>query len=128
MKLLTTLMLGLAPLCLAATAGAQPYPSKPVRMIVSFAAGGGVDGMARVVAQQLERQMGQTFVVENRPGASGSIGADAVAKSNVPEIKAKLVAGGMDVVALPGARMAEVIRSEAAYNVATIKKLGFKPD
>ncbi|MBY4598137.1 tripartite tricarboxylate transporter substrate-binding protein [Ottowia caeni] len=70
-----------AGLCLTGPVLAQPYPSKPVRLIVSFAAGGGVDMMARVLADRLTRQMGQSFVVENRPGASGIIGADAVAKS-----------------------------------------------
>ena len=45
-----------------------------------------------------------------------------------PDLKAKLVGAGMDVVALPSARMADVIAAEAAYNVSTIKRLGFKPD
>lgn len=71
----------LAGLWLARPALAQGYPTKPVRIVVSFAAGGGVDMMARVLGEQLGRQMGQTFVVENKPGASGTIGADAVAKS-----------------------------------------------
>ena len=74
-------LLALAGLCVAGAAGAQSYPTKPVRIIVSYAAGGGVDMMARVLAEQLGKQMGQTFVVENKPGASGTIGADAVAKS-----------------------------------------------
>lgn len=74
-------LLALAGLCVAGAAGAQSYPTRPVRIIVSYAAGGGVDMMARVLAEQLGKQMGQTFVVENKPGASGTIGADAVAKS-----------------------------------------------
>lgn len=76
-----SVLLALAGLCMAGAAGAQSYPTKPVRIIVSYAAGGGVDMMARVLAEQLGKQMGQTFVVENKPGASGTIGADAVAKS-----------------------------------------------
>jgi tripartite-type tricarboxylate transporter receptor subunit TctC len=71
----------LAGLWLARPVLAQGYPAKPVRIVVSFAAGGGVDMMARLLGEQLGRQMGQTFVVENKPGASGTIGADAVAKS-----------------------------------------------
>jgi tripartite-type tricarboxylate transporter receptor subunit TctC len=62
-------------------AQAQGYPNKPVRVIVPFAAGGSVDALARVVGNKLSEQIGQPVVVENRPGAGGNIGADAVAKS-----------------------------------------------
>jgi tripartite-type tricarboxylate transporter receptor subunit TctC len=73
----------LGAMCLvgAATAAAQPYPSRPVRMIVPFASGGGSDTVGRVIAQALSASLGQGFVVENRTGAGGAIGADAVAKS-----------------------------------------------
>jgi len=60
---------------------AQPYPAKTVRVIVPFAAGGTPDVVGRVVAQQLSAQTGQSFVVENRAGADGIIGAQAVAES-----------------------------------------------
>jgi tripartite-type tricarboxylate transporter receptor subunit TctC len=63
------------------TAHAQTYPVKPIRLVVPFPAGGGVDFVGRVVAQKLGEQLGQTVVVDNRPGAAGSIGADNVAKS-----------------------------------------------
>jgi tripartite-type tricarboxylate transporter receptor subunit TctC len=65
----------------AGSATAQEYPSKPVRIIVPFPPGGTVDLVARVLAQGLTDQTGQQFVVENRSGASGSIGSDAVAKA-----------------------------------------------
>lgn len=60
---------------------AQAYPAKPVRMVVPFAPGGGVDVTARILAQQLTERTRQTFLVENRTGASGIIGTEFVAKS-----------------------------------------------
>ena len=60
---------------------AGDYPSRPVKMIVPFPPGSGADTVARFAAKQLEEQLGQPFVVENRGGAGGMIGAAAVAKS-----------------------------------------------
>ena len=60
---------------------AQSYPAKPVRLIVPFAAGGGTDLVARTLAQRLTESLGHTFVVENRGGAGGVIGAEVVAKA-----------------------------------------------
>jgi tripartite-type tricarboxylate transporter receptor subunit TctC len=68
-------------ICAATTAPAQQYPSRQVRVIVPFAAGGTPDVVARIIAQQLSTQTGQTFVVENRPGADGVVGAQAVAEA-----------------------------------------------
>ena len=65
----------------AGNAFAQAYPSKPVRMIVGFPPGGGTDVVARVISQKLTEWWGQAVTVENRAGATGTIGADAVAKS-----------------------------------------------
>ena len=64
-----------------AFAQAQAFPSRPVRIIVGFAAGGPSDIVARLIAQQLGEKFGRPFVVENRPGATGTIGAELVAKS-----------------------------------------------
>lgn len=66
-----------------ATAWAQ-YPARPVRMIVPFPPAGATDIVGRIVAQKLQERLGQPVVVENRPGAGGSLGSDAVAKS-VPD-------------------------------------------
>ena len=65
----------------SASALAQAYPAKPVRMIVGFPPGGGTDVVARVIAQKLTEWWGQPVTVENRAGATGTIGADFVAKS-----------------------------------------------
>jgi len=67
---------------LSGVAAAQPYPSRPVRIVVGFQAGGGTDIAARVIAQKLADALDATFIVDNRPGAAGNIGADIVAKSN----------------------------------------------
>ncbi len=83
------LIRGLASLLLAAAAGlaligsgrAQDWPTKPVRILVPYAAGGNSDSMARITAQRLSERFGQQFVVENRLGANGAIASEAVARA-----------------------------------------------
>jgi tripartite-type tricarboxylate transporter receptor subunit TctC len=84
---------GLAMTLLAAGAGAQTYPQRPVRMVVAVAAGGSTDIMARIVAAKLGERMGQQFVVDNRPGGSSIIGSEIVAKAQ-PDGHTLLMASG----------------------------------
>ena len=74
--LLASLALSAAPLALA-----QAYPARPVKVIIPFPPGGTLDAVGRMLAQRLSDQLGQPFVVENRAGGNGTIGADAVAKA-----------------------------------------------
>ena len=71
----------LAALFCSSPAQAQAYPNKPVRIVVGYPPGGAVDSIARVIGQPLTQAFGQQFIVENRAGACGIIGADVVAKS-----------------------------------------------
>ena len=78
------LALGALALMLAPTTQAQTvanYPSKPITMVVTYPPGGGADAMARLLAPKMSEALGQSVVVDNKPGAGGQIGAAAVAKA-----------------------------------------------
>ena len=80
-KIFHGLVIGMTGAALCADSFAQQYPSKPVRLVVPYAPGGGVDIVARALAQELTKRLGQQIIVDNRTGAGGNIGSDAVAKA-----------------------------------------------
>ena len=84
MKLVFSLAAVLAIAVLPQAAFAQAYPAKPVRILAPFPAGAGVDIVARMIGQPLAEQWGQAIVVDNRPGAGGTIACELVAKA-VPD-------------------------------------------
>ena len=67
--------------CAVGAENAADFPAKPIRLIVPWPPGGGTDVFARVIGQKLSERLGYTVVVDNRPGASGNIGAEMVARS-----------------------------------------------
>src|SRR5262245_59466550 len=73
--------LGAVLLACAGLAQAQPYPSQPIRLIVPWPPGGGVDTAARIIGQPLGQRLGQSIVIENRPGAGGNIGTELAARA-----------------------------------------------
>lgn len=92
--------------CMANPVHAQDYPDKPVRLVVAFPAGGPADIGMRIVADRLSAQVGRNFVVDNRPGAGGTIGAELVANA-APDGYTLLLSGNHVVIAqllTPGAR------------------------
>src|SRR5687768_15244118 len=89
----------LALLAASANAAAQSYPANPVRVIVPFPAGGGVDSMGRILTQKLSEAFGKQFIVDNRAGANGMIGSEFVAKA--PKDGYTLLVNGANFVTTP---------------------------
>ena len=81
----------------AGFASAQPYPTKPVHIIVPFAPGGGSDFIGRFIAQKLSERLGQQFIVDNRPGAGGNLGAELAVKSAPDGYTLLLISGSYTV-------------------------------
>ena len=89
----------------AATSGsapAQPYPTRPVTMVVAWPPGSGIDVMTRVMQDALREELGQPVVVDNRPGAAGSIGAQAVARAAPDGYTLLFTAASLNMVAVMG--------------------------
>jgi tripartite-type tricarboxylate transporter receptor subunit TctC len=105
---ITALLLAL----FCAAASAQPFPSKPIRVLVPFPAGGTTDIVARIVGQRVSEQMGQPVLVENRAGAGGTIAAAEVARS-APDGYTLLIHN----VTFPIASVAAAVANRATYNV-----------
>ena len=97
-------------LCFAVPAAAQTYPDRPIRLIVPFPAGGGVDTMARILANKLTDVVKQPVLVEHKPGAGGNIGG-AETGSRLP---IRNFAASRDVSVQPCVRMRRRIRSQAS--------------
>src|SRR5215831_13158503 len=79
------------------SAWAQTYPSRPVRVVATFAAGGGSDITARLIGQWVSERLGQPFIIENRPGGGGNIGTEAVVNAR-PDGYTLLLAGAFNAV------------------------------
>ena len=95
------LIFGLGAIALAgwtAASAQQNYPNKPVKVIVPYVAGGAADITARVISQKLSDSLGQAFVVENRPGANGGVGAEIVAKAPADGYTLLIAASGPIVI------------------------------
>ncbi|MFN7152633.1 MAG: Bug family tripartite tricarboxylate transporter substrate binding protein [Acidovorax sp.] len=94
-RLLSTLACAAASLLITPAAVADTWPSKPIKVVVNFPAGGVADQIARAVSQPLQTALGQPVVIENRGGAGGNIGGDVVAKSAADGYTLLLSSGGM---------------------------------
>jgi tripartite-type tricarboxylate transporter receptor subunit TctC len=104
---------------------ADPYPTRPMRMIVAFAAGGSIDVVARIMAQELSRSLGQAVVVENRAGASGSLGADYVAKS-APDGYTLFMGSASSLAA--NAALFRNLRYDPRRDFAPVRLIGLQPN
>jgi tripartite-type tricarboxylate transporter receptor subunit TctC len=93
------IVFGMALLLAAGAALAQSYPTGPIRMVVPFPAGGGVDNMGRIVAQKLTEALGKQVLVDNRGGANGMVGSELVAKA--PKDGYTLLMNGANFVTTP---------------------------
>jgi len=106
-------------------AGAQPFPTKPVKLVVPFPPGGSLDNVGRLLAQKLSEEWGQQVVVENKPGAGGNIGADAVAKS--PPDGYTVVMGALSTHAV-NPNLYKTMPYDAARDFAPISNVAITPN
>jgi len=109
----------------AGAAGAQQYPSKPVKIIVGFAPGGGSDFIARVVAQKLTERMGTQVIVENRPGAGSVLGSEYAIKSPADITRIVQLSRGPYVVAVHPSVQAKTLQELVALAKRDPDKLAY---
>jgi tripartite-type tricarboxylate transporter receptor subunit TctC len=118
------LALGLGLALVQASAQTARYPDRPIKILVGFAAGGGTDVAARILAQKLTENLGQSVLVENRPGASGMIAADAVAKA--PPDGTTLMVGSQTTLAVAPA-LYRKFALDPAKEFAGVSMMGVSP-
>ncbi len=119
--LLSKLSVGLsAVLLIAAAATAQTYPTKPIKIVVPFGAGGVADLTARIVAQKLAESLGQPVVIDNKPGAGGVVAGDAVAKAEPDGYTLLLMSNGTAV----SASLFKSLPFDALRDFAPVSTLG----
>src|SRR5437588_9753589 len=116
--MLSRILLGLL---FAGSAFAQDYPSRPVKIIVPYSPGGSTDIIGRIVAQRLSESLGESFLVENRPGASGNLALEAVAKA--PPDGYTLLVGNVSTNAINENTFAHQLQIKPSRDLVGISKL-----
>jgi tripartite-type tricarboxylate transporter receptor subunit TctC len=111
-RILSCFIAAAAALAFGSAAWAQAWPSRPIRIVVPFAPGGGSDAVARSVAQELTERLGQAVIVDNRPGAGGSLGAAEVARAE-PNGYTLLLGSTSELVQYP------LLSTRATYDART---------
>src|ERR1700720_2492262 len=112
-------------LCLAPIARAADYPTRPVTLVVAFTPGGPSDVLSRIVGKQLEKILGQTFIIDNRPGGAGNIAAEVVAHA-APD-GYTLLMGNNSILATNGA-LFKKLNYDAEKDFAPISMIGTQPN
>ena len=105
---------------IAAPAAAQDYPNKPIKLVVSFGPGGGADIVGRILGQAMQEKLGQPVVIENRPGAAGTIGNEAVARADKDGYTLGIMTAGQIIAAV----MNKSLRYDTATAFEPISMIG----
>src|ERR1700686_620777 len=109
---------------LSRVAKAQTYPTRPVHIVVGFAAGSAFDILARLIGQSLSERLGQPFVIDNRPGAGGTIGTESVVRAR-PDGYTLLVTGSPDAI---NATLYEHLNFNFIRDIAPVAGIGRGPN